>query len=141
MVTATVYHPEGYRLWFKQGRFPIGIDGEVTAHFLDNTPIPVKTLTDSGASRPVLSKQFYDTHLFLHTNPRYKIPPRGMVIGNDTVLPCDETIAMMVKFSGYVFHMICYLLECSKDYGLKKVKRSCMSWKVELISEICHSTF
>ena len=24
----------------------------------------------------------------------------------------------MVKFSGHVFQMICYLLECSKDYGL-----------------------
>ena len=41
-----------------------------------------------------------------------------MVIGNNTVLPCDEAIAIMVKFSGHVFHMICYLLECSKDYGL-----------------------
>ena len=41
-----------------------------------------------------------------------------MVIENDTLLPCDEAIAMMVKFSGHVFHMICYLLECSKDYGL-----------------------
>ena len=41
-----------------------------------------------------------------------------MVIGNDTVLPCNEAIAVMVKFSGHVFHMICYLLECSKDYGL-----------------------
>ena len=50
--------------------------------------------------------------------PRYKIATRGMVIGNDTVLPCNEAIAIMVKFSGHVFHMICYLLECSKDYGL-----------------------
>ena len=41
-----------------------------------------------------------------------------MVIGNDEVLPCDEAIAIMVKFSGQVFHMICYLLECSKDCGL-----------------------
>ena len=41
-----------------------------------------------------------------------------MVIGNDTVLPCNEAIAIMVKFSGHVFYMICYLLECSKDYGL-----------------------
>ena len=41
-----------------------------------------------------------------------------MVIGNDTVLPCNKAIAIMVKFSGHVFHMICYLLECSKDYGL-----------------------
>ena len=118
LVTATAYHTEGYKLWFKQGRFPIGIDGEATAHLLDDTPIPVKTLIDSGASRPILSKHFYDKHPFLHTYPRYKIPPRGMVIGNDTVLPCDEAIAIMVKFSGHVFHMICYLMEVSKDYGL-----------------------
>ena len=118
LVTATAYHTEGYKLWFKQGRFPIGIDGKATAHLLDDTPIPVKTLIDSGASRPILSRHFYDKHPFLHTYPRYKIPPRGMVIGNDTVLPCDEAIAIMVKFSGHVFHMICYLMEVSKDYGL-----------------------
>ena len=118
LVTATAYHTEGYKLWFKQGRFPIGIDGEATAHLLDDTPIPVKTLIDSGASRPILSRHFYEKHLFLHTYPRDKIPPRGMVIGNDTVLPCDEAIAIMVKFSGHVFHMICYLMEVSKDYGL-----------------------
>ena len=32
LVTATAYNTEGYKLWFKQGRFPIGIDGEATAH-------------------------------------------------------------------------------------------------------------
>ena len=104
------FHTEGYKLWFKQGRFPIGIDGEATAHLLDDTPIPVKTLIDSGASRPILSRHFYDNHPFLHTYPKYKIPPRGMVLGNDTVLPCDEAIAIMVKFSGHVFHVICYLM-------------------------------
>ena len=105
-------------MWLKQGRFPIGIDGEATAHLLDDTPIPVKTLIDSGASRPILSRHFHDNHSFLHTYPRYKISPRGMVIGNDTVLPCDEAIAIMVKLSGHVFHMTCYLMEVSKDYGL-----------------------
>ena len=118
LVTATAYHTEGYKLWFKQGRFPIGIDGEATAHLLDNTPIPVKTLIDLRASRPNLNKHFYNAHSFLHTYPRYKIATRGMVIGNDTVLLCNEAISIMVKFSGHVFHMICYLLECSKDYGL-----------------------
>ena len=118
LVTATAYNTEGYKLWFKQGRFPIGIDGEATAHLLGNTPIPVKTLIDSGASKPILNKHFYDAHPFLHTYPRYKIATRGMVIGNDTVLPCNEAITIMAKFSGHVFHMICYLLKCSKDYGL-----------------------
>ena len=81
MVTVTAYYTEGYKLWFKQGRFPIGIDGDTTAHLLDNTPIPVKTLIDSGASRPILNKHFYDAHPFLHTYPRYKIATIGMVIG------------------------------------------------------------
>ena len=81
LVITTAYNNEGYKLWFKQGRFPIGIDGEATAHLLDNTPIPVKTLIDSGASRPILNKHFYDAHPFLHTYPRYKIATRGMVIG------------------------------------------------------------
>ena len=118
LVTATAYHTEGYKLWFKQGRFPIGIDSEATAHLLDYTPIPVNTLTDQEASRPILNKHFYDAGQFFHTYPRYKIAPRGMVIGNDTVLPCNEAIAITLKFIGHVFHMICYLLECSKDYGL-----------------------
>ena len=118
VVTATAYHTEGHKMWFKQGRFPIGVNGEATAYLLDNTPIAIKTLIDSGASRPILSKHFYDRNPFLHTYPRYKIKPRGMIIGNDTILPCTEAIAIMVKFSGHVFHMICYLLECSKDYGL-----------------------
>ena len=118
LVTVTTYNTEGYKLWFKQGSFPIGIDGEATAHLLDDTPIPVKTLIDSGASRPILNKHFYDGHPFLHTYPRYKIATRGMVFGNGTVLPCNEAIVIMVKFSGHVFQMICYLLECSKDYGL-----------------------
>ena len=102
----------------KQGRFPIGIDGEATAHLLDNTSIPVKTLIDSGVSRLILNKHFYDAHPFLHTYPRYKVATRGMVIGIDTVLPCNEAIAIIIKFSCHVFHMIYYLLECSKDYGL-----------------------
>ena len=137
--TATAYHTEGYKLWFKQGRFPVGIDGEATAHLLDNTPIPVKTLIDSGASRPILNKHFYDAHPFPHTYSKYKIATRGMVIGNDTVLPRNEAIAIMVKFSGHVFHMICYLLECLKEYGLYIGQKAMSELEGELISEICHS--
>ena len=67
LVTATTYHTESYKLWFKQGRFPTRIDGEAKVHLLDNTPLPVKTLIDSGASRSILNKHFYDAHPFLYT--------------------------------------------------------------------------
>ena len=67
VVTATAYHTEGHKMWFKQGRFPIGVNGEATAYLLDNTPIAIKTLIDSGASRPILSKHFMtEIHSFIH---------------------------------------------------------------------------
>ena len=44
--------------------------------------------------------------------------PSFVLLNQNTTLPCDEAIAIMVKFSGHVFHMICYLMEVSKDYGL-----------------------
>ena len=31
---------------------------------------------------------------------------RGLVLRNDTVIPCSETIVGMIKFCGHVFHMI-----------------------------------
>ena len=31
---------------------------------------------------------------------------RGLVLRNDTVIPCSETIDVMIKFCGHVFHMI-----------------------------------
>ena len=31
---------------------------------------------------------------------------RGLVLRNDTVIPCSETIAVMIRFCGHVFHMI-----------------------------------
>ena len=31
---------------------------------------------------------------------------RGLVLRNDTVIPCSETIVVMITFCGHVFHMI-----------------------------------
>ena len=31
---------------------------------------------------------------------------RGLVLRNDTMIPCSEAIAIMIKFCGHVFHMI-----------------------------------
>ena len=45
-----------------------------------------------------------------YTSPRTGnvgyIRVRCLVLRNDTVIPCSETIAVMIKFCGHVFHMI-----------------------------------
>ena len=56
--------------WFPQGNFDITINGVTEGNLLDGTPIRVKTLVDSGATKPILSKSFYDKTKFLHQYPK-----------------------------------------------------------------------
>ena len=45
--------------WFPEGSFAINIKGETTGYLLDGTPIIVKTLVDSGATKPILNIKYY----------------------------------------------------------------------------------
>ena len=107
---------KGPGTWFPQGSFPITLRGEAVGHLMDGTPIRVKTLIDSGASKPILNKKFYTQHPFLHQYPIYKIKPRGIKIANGKILKIDECIKIMIRFSGHVFEMIAFLMDICADY-------------------------
>ena len=59
--------------WFPEGSFHITTKGETTGYLLDGTPIRVKTLVDSGATKPILNTKFYNRTEFLHQYPKFKI--------------------------------------------------------------------
>ena len=62
-------YDENYnKMWFKEGRFPINIHGESLGYLLNGTGIKIKvnTLIDSGCSKPILNRDFYDRNKFLH---------------------------------------------------------------------------
>ena len=70
--------------WFPEGSFAINIKGETTGYLLDGTPITVKTLVDSGATKPILNIKYYEKTPFLQSYPVYKIKPRGIRVGNNS---------------------------------------------------------
>ena len=49
-------------MWFKEGRFPINIHGESVGYLLNGTGIKIKvnTLIDSGCSKPIFNRDFYE---------------------------------------------------------------------------------
>ena len=53
-------------MWFKQGKFPINLHGETEGELMDGNGIKVTTLMDTGCSKPILNKKFYDKHPYLH---------------------------------------------------------------------------
>ena len=96
--------------WFTQGKIPINMNSETTGYLLDKTPIRVKTLMDSGASKPMISKKFYDEHPFLHRYPKYPVKPRGIKVANNDIMKVNECVHIMIKFHGHVFEIIAYLV-------------------------------
>ena len=78
--------------WFQQGNFDISINGVTEGNLLDGTLIRVKTLIDSGATKPILSKSFYEKTKFLHQYPKLKIQPRRIKCANGEFIVIDECL-------------------------------------------------
>ena len=102
---------------FKTGMFPINKDGKAQGYLLDDQKTAVKTLIDSGASKPMLNKSFYyQNHFFMKKYPRYKINPRYLRIANDQLMKVDECVHLMIQFGEFVFEIIAYLVEMARDF-------------------------
>ena len=113
-------YDENYnKMWFKEGRYPKNIHGESIGYLLNGTGVKIKvnTLIDSGCSKPILNRDFYERNKFLHSYPIYKIETRGVKIANDAIIPVDEAIHFMIKFQGHVFEIIAYLANMTADYN------------------------
>ena len=53
---------------------------------MDGNGIKVTTLMDTGCSKPILNKKFYDKHPYLHQFPHYPLQAIGVVVANDGVI-------------------------------------------------------
>ena len=66
IMESEAYDMEGNNIWFKQGKFPINLHAESQGELMDGTYIKVTTLIDTGCSKPILNKKFYDKQPYLH---------------------------------------------------------------------------
>ena len=102
--------------WFPEGSFHITTKGETTGYLLDGTPIRVKTLVDSGATKPILNTKFYNRTEFLHQYPKFKIKARKIKVADGRTIVIDECVNMLISFGSHVFEMIVYLLDMDDNF-------------------------
>ena len=57
------------KTWFHVGTFPFDGRAPTNGYLVDKTPC--YTLLDTGTSKAMLSKRFYDEHHILHQYPKY----------------------------------------------------------------------
>ena len=123
------YDMEGNDMWFKQGKFPINLHSETQGELMDGTNIKVTTLMDTGCSKPILNRKFYDKHPYLKEMPHYPIQSMGVIVADDGVIKVTEAIQFMIRFHGHIFEFIAatfdfvigqksmYELEATVDYN------------------------
>ena len=102
--------------WFPEGSFPITTKGETTGYLLDGTLIKVKTLVDSGATKPILNVKFYNRTKFLHQYPKFKIKPRKIKVADGRVIVINECVNMVISFGSHIFEMVVYLLDMDDNF-------------------------
>ena len=102
--------------WFPEGYFHITTKGETTGYLLNGTPIRVKTLVDSGATKPILNTKFYNRTKFLNQYPKFKIKPRKIKVADGRVIVIDECVNMVISFGSHIFEMVVYLLDMDENF-------------------------
>ena len=109
------------KTWFDMGIFLVDGRASTYGYLVDKTPC--YTLFDTGASKAMLNKKFYDEHPILHHFPKYPINVQPIQVANDQLTSVKEAINVLISFGGHTFEIIAYLLPFSTAFdfifGLK----------------------
>ena len=84
-------------------------------HLLDGTLVPVQI--DTGATKCIMSKGFFNEHEILHDIPRYKAHTKNLEIGNGAYISIKFIIPLVISFNGHIFEIFA-LVNSSKTSEL-----------------------
>ena len=104
------------KTWFDVGIFPFDGRATTSGYLVDKTPCD--TLFDTGTSKAMLNKQFYDENLILHHYLQYQINVQPIQVGNDQFMTVKEAIKFLISFGGHTFEIMAYLLPISTSFDL-----------------------
>ena len=83
------------------GIFPF--DGRATTYRYLVDKIICYTLLDTGASKAMLNKKFYDEHPILHQYPKYPINVHPIQVTNDQLMTVKEAIKFLISSGGHIY--------------------------------------
>ena len=78
------------------GIFPVDDGVSIYGYLVDKTPC--YTLCDTGASKAMFNKKFYDEHPILHHYPKYPINVQPIQVANDLLMTVKEAIKFLISF-------------------------------------------
>ena len=100
---------------FKRGIIPITKSAFMKSNLTDEPRTPMRTLFDSGASKPIIRKQFYESNDFLKQHPLIKIKKKTLNTANVEKISITECVKLVVELSGHYFQFIAYVAELTND--------------------------
>ena len=103
-------------IWFDKGSFSFSRYGATVGRLEDGSDIRVYTLLDTGATKPILHKRFYERTPFMYMYPKYKITPRSIKIADNNLINVTECIKFPVSFAGHHFEFIAFLVDIIDDF-------------------------
>ena len=89
------------KTWFDMGIFPVDDRASTYEYLVGKTPC--YTLFDTGASKVMLNKKFYDEHPILHHYPKYPINVQPIQVENDQLMTVKEAIKFFISLE--VIHL------------------------------------
>ncbi len=108
--------------WFETGQIDMAdlsvIQGHLPNALKHEKPlrIQVRTLADTGATKPMLSQKLIDGNKYLQSCPTYKIKPRPVTMGDNHNVYVDMCIQFMINIGGHWFKFIAFALDIIEDY-------------------------
>ena len=101
--------------------FPFDSRASTDGYLVEKTPC--YTLFDTGTSKAMLNKKFYDKYPILHHYPKYPINVQPIQVAYDQLMTVKKAMKFLISFGGHTFEIIAYLLPFSTSFdfsfGLK----------------------
>ena len=132
--------PSGAK-YFENGHFPITRKSLCMGSLMDKSPVKVLTLLDSGASKPMIRRKFYEEHDILKTYPTYQIAKQPILAANGGVMMVDTAVKFMIEFSGHYFEFIAYIIDMLDDVDFLVGYKAFGELEVDLQYSLMRMTF
>ena len=98
---------------FDMGKISFKIDSTLQGKLLDENQTKVDILIDTGATRAIVNKAFYDNTPSMQTAPVFKFQTPSLIRTPSQVNPymfVEECVLLLVEIQGHVFKIYAYIL-------------------------------
>ena len=95
------------------GKISFKIDSTLQGKLLDEEQTKVNILIDTGASRAIVNKAFYDHTPSMHIAPTFKLENLSLIRTPSQMNPymlVEECVMLLVEIQGHVFKIYAYIL-------------------------------